>query len=124
MVRFGRFTLAAAAALTLAGCKDVGLQGNVPLADAVDRAPKPLVQQTTPLHPAPAAGAPQAFRLDSATWVASDTELKVGDGDVHEVATVDGTAVYALRWDDSPYDRLLAKRPQGGYQQYDKVIGR
>lgn len=124
MRRFGRIGLAAMAIVALAGCKDVGLQGNIPLAQARVKPPPPLVAQTTPIGPQVVAkGMPESVRLDSTTWapVSTTRHIMAADSDVHEVGTVGGMTFYALRWDSAPYDFLLAKKPDGSWLRYDRV---
>ncbi len=124
MRRIWGICLASTATLSLGACKDVGLKGNVPLAQAEHAPPTPLVQQTDLAQHRLPAGTPVAIELDSTTWTVDGTAVALADGDVRSVGSAGGQAVYALRWDDPPFDMLLTRLPDGQYQKYTEVVGR
>lgn len=124
MRRICGISCAALTALTLGACKDVGLQGNVPLAKAENAAPEPLVQQTDLSRPVLPPGTPTAIELDSTTWTLDGTAVDIADTELRSVGSAAGQSVYALRWDEPPYDVLMTRLPDGQYQKYRQVIGR
>ncbi|NIP83255.1 MAG: hypothetical protein GWM90_30130, partial [Gemmatimonadetes bacterium] len=104
--------VAALAVLTLAGCSDVGLAGNVPLTDAMRAPPPPLVAQVHPPREAGHAG----VMLGGSRWVDSGLPLEIPARDLREVGAGHGHALYALRWDEPPFDRIYTRMPDGRWQ--------
>ena len=92
---------------TAAGCKDMGLEGNVPLEEAQDRPPSALVAAV--LAPVEAVNA--RLIVDGRLWIPSGQPLTLQESDVRAVGSATGQTVYARRWDESPYDALFVRAP-------------
>ena len=101
------------AVLALAGCKDSGLPGkNLPLQLAEH---KPL--------PYPVYSYPQgqlqvgAIEVAGRDWLTVQVEERIPDALMVALPTGDGPTVYALAWDDAPYDRLYHQLAAGRYRR-------
>lgn len=126
------FTLAAP--LALAGCQDLGLEGNIPLAEAEDRAPSELVAAVY----APTEVQDQQLIVDGRLWVPQGAPLTVSARELRPVGSAGGKTVHARSWDQAPYDALFTELPpqaptdslvfgpQEGtqWQEWAPVIGR
>lgn len=88
-----------------AGCRDMGLEGNLPLAEAEQRQTSALVAAV--MQPADAA-APRLV-VDGRLWVASGQPTTMNQADLRAVGSADGRTVYARGWDASPYDALFVR---------------
>lgn len=95
---------------TVAGCKDMGLPGNVPLEEAQDRPPSALVAAV--LAPVEAVNA--RIVVDGRLWVPSGQPLTVQESDLRAVGSATGRTVHARRWDASPYDALFVREESAG----------
>ena len=95
---------------TTAACRDMGLEGNIPLEEAMEKPPTPLVVAVT--SAADAAG--DRLVVDGRLWVPSGMPLTMEEADLRAVGSATGRTVYARRWDQSPYDALFIPRPTGG----------
>lgn len=101
--------LAILAVLVLAGCKDVGLKGNIPLAEAEFKPLKPLLANDYP-PPKPGHTGPV---FAGTRWPEAGMPVQIPDQDLVRVDSTSDHALYALRWDQPPYDRLYTKVTQG-----------
>jgi hypothetical protein len=116
--KHSRGALAVLAIVVLAGCKDVGLKGNIPLAEAQFKPLKPLLANDYP-PPVPGHTGPL---FDGTRWPDSGMPVRIPAQDLVEVGSAHGHPLYALRWDRPPYDRLYAKVAQG-WQSHLPVRG-
>lgn len=112
----------ALAVLAVAGCEESKTQ-LLPLEAAKYKPPKSVAEQTVPPAPEPVAERPieVAGRLYQ-PWAA---EHQLPERNLRQVGTVEGRPVYALAWDDPPYDRLLIPAPgrPGVWQELVEVHG-
>lgn len=99
--------IAMLAALALTGCKDLGLEDNVPLEQAENRPPSDLVAAVM----APTRSGAADLVVDGRLWVPSGLPLTLRAGELRPVGTAGGRAVYARSWDEPPYDALFTRRP-------------
>jgi hypothetical protein len=122
-------TLALAGALALAGCRDMGLEGNVPLAEAEQMPPSELVAA---VHPARGAAEGHELILEGALWVPSGGPGALSSDALRPVGAAQGRTVYARTWDRPPYDELFTRvegaagepgAAEGDWQSYLPVIG-
>ena len=86
-----------------AGCKDMGLEGNIPLDEARDRAPSQLVAAVM----RPTESVAERLIIDGRRWLPSGLPLTMNQADLRAVGSADGTTVHARQWDQSPYDALF-----------------
>lgn len=109
--------------LLAGGCADVGLAHvNTPLAET--RMAPPAQVATVSAEPALDPGGPLPdIRLGGQRWVATGAFLHLPDRHVQPVGSAAGHLFYAFRWDQPPFDRLLASRPGGLWQEYREVVG-
>lgn len=107
--KYSRGALAALAIILLAGCKDLGLRGNVPFAEARF---KPLVPLLANDYPPPVPGRTGPV-FDGTRWPDAGMPVRIPAQDLVEVGSAHGHPLYALRWDQPPYDRLYAKVARG-----------
>jgi hypothetical protein len=93
--------LAVAASMVLGGCRDSGLPDrNLPRAEA---------EQRTYGYPAYQPFAPaltEVWDLDGRRWQLSAHVETIDAARLRSVANANGTAMYALSWDEQPLDRL------------------
>lgn len=111
-------TIALAALLALAGCRDMGLAGNGPLERAEQMAPAELV---TAVH-APTAGDAEVV-MDGRLWVPWGVPTAGDALDLRPVGSAHGVTVYARYWDRSPYDEIFTRDDAGDWQGHAPVIG-
>lgn len=95
-------------ALTMAAttaCRDMGLDGNVPLDQAENKAPRPLVEAVTQR------GQDTGPRLvvDGRLWVPSGEPQDLDNDDLRAVGSGDGHTVYARPWDRPPFDAIFVQ---------------
>lgn len=90
---------------TAAGCKDLGLDGNIPLEEAQDRPPSALVAAVM----APVEPVSERLVVDGRLWIPSGMPLTLQESDLRAVGSATGRTVYARRWDESPYDALFVR---------------
>ena len=88
-----------------AGCRDMGLDDNIPLEEARERAPRPLVAAVM----SPAETVSQPIIVDGRLWVPSGMPLTLQETDLRAVGSATGRTVHARRWDASPYDALYVR---------------
>lgn len=105
MKRMAMATLALLAG-TMVGCKDMGLDGNIPLSEAESRPPAELVAMT--MQPTAPTAAPLV--VDGRLWVHSGLPFAMDPADVRAIGSAAGTTVYARTWDRSPYDALFVRQ--------------
>lgn len=120
------FTLVTA----LAGCQDAGLEGNVPLEEAMNRPPSDLVAA---VH-APAGTEDGQLVVDGRLWVPSGTPRSLDAAGLRAVGSASGRTVHARTWDRPPYDALFtpaaddtagaATSAPDAWQEWAPVIGR
>ena len=94
-------------ALTLLGCRDMGLEYNLPLEEAQNRGPSELVAAVM----APAASMDFELVVDGRLWVPSGLPLTLRSGELRPVGAAAGRSVYARAWDGPPYDALFTPLP-------------
>lgn len=88
-----------------AGCKDMGLDGNLPLEEARARQNSALMRAiSTPTE----SGATRLI-VDGRLWVPAGRPLTVQAEDLRSIGAADGQTVYARGWDRSPYDALFIR---------------
>ena len=105
-------------ALLLAGCRDMGLPGNLPLEDVAHGAPPELVAA---VH---GGGADEdALALDGRLWVPWGLPRRFDTGELRPVGSVQGLTVHVRSWDRSPYDGLFVRTVADEWQGYAPVIG-
>lgn len=114
-----RIVLSALALVVLTGCRDVGLQGNVPLAEAEH---KPLLPLQAEVYPAPEPGH-AGVMLDGTRWIDAGLPVEAPARDMREVGQGHGHPLYALRWDEPPFDHIYARMADGRWQRHDPVLG-
>lgn len=105
--------------VALTGCRDMGLEGNVPLQEAEQMAPPDLVAA---VH-GPAQDTAEPVILDGRTWVPWGEPQAMSAGALRPVGSVHGTTVYVRSWDRSPYDALFTATGDGAWQGHAPVIG-
>lgn len=94
-----------ALATTLTGCLDLGLEGNVPLEEAVDR---PAAELVTAVY-GPAADQGQQLIVDARLWVPAGLPQGRSRAGLRAVGAADGRTVFARSWDHAPYDALFTE---------------
>lgn len=122
-------------ALTLAaaGCKDMGLGGDLAAMDQpVDRPPNDLVATVM----APTHVEPNQLVVDGRLWVPSGLPLALRLDELRPVGSAGGHTVYSRKWDAQPFEQLFvrpgAASPAGatagermpGWQAFAPVLGR
>lgn len=107
----------------IAGCEDLGLPGeNIPLEIARTAPPKPLEEQAVRLAPTPVPGIPEGgVSVGEQVFTPTATEYTLADADVTRIGEAGGAAIFALRWDASPYDYVLVRLPSGRYARLDPL---
>lgn len=97
-----------------AGCKDSGLPDrNLPKADA---------ERRTYEYPAyQAAVEPQVWELAGRRWQAGGPVEAIDSTLLRAVASAGGATIYALEWDEEPYDRLFTPAAGGGWQPVEAL---
>lgn len=111
----------ASAVLTLAvlaGCTDLGLEGNVPLEQARHAPPAELVAAVHGQAADAAEGVVMAGRL----WVPWGLPVAGDRLELRPVGSVHGVTLHARAWDRPPFDALFA-REAGEWQGHAPVIG-
>jgi hypothetical protein len=101
-------------ALATGACRDMGLRGNVPLAEAETRTFRYSVYAATE----PGAEA-ELVAVGGATWMAAGTAESLPDRLFTPVP--DAPQVHALTWDRPPYDRLYVRRDDGSWLPLARV---
>lgn len=100
--RFGGWGLVVVAgSLALGACRDSGLPDrNLPRAEAEHRS------YGYPVYQALAPALAEVWDLDGRRWQLSAHVETIAASQLRSVANANGTAMYALRWDEQPLDRL------------------
>ncbi len=104
--------------LALAGCRDIGLDGNLPLAEAEHKTPRPLVAE---VHAPPSNHA--GVILDGTRWLDTGLPVEIPARYLRQVGVGHGHPLYALRWDEPPFDRIYARVAADRWQPHDPVHG-
>ena len=112
-------TAALAALLMLTGCRDMGLEGNLPLEEAEGMEPTELVASVHDRD----VEAEEAVIFDRRLWVPWGRPLALDLNDLRPVGSVQGVTLHVRRWDGSPYDAILARTVTGTWQSHAPVIG-
>jgi hypothetical protein len=112
MIRFDRAWRTGAvlvAAVSLAACRDVGLDGNIPLAEAENRQFRYNVYQMAegPDH------AGVVVRIGDRRWMRAGPPQSIPAALLTPIAEVDGRSIHALAWDRPPYTTLYARTEDG-----------
>lgn len=97
---------ALATLLVLAGCTDLGLEGNIPLEEARHEPPADLVAAVHGRASAEDGDVVMAGRLWVPWGLPVDGELM----DLRPVGSVHGVTLYARSWDRPPFDALFARQ--------------
>jgi hypothetical protein len=108
------------ALLALAGCRDMGLAGNLPLEEA-ERMPPPALVAAV-FAESPAGG--EDLVIDGRLWVPWGLPVALDAGELRAVGSSHGRTVHARAWDRSPYDALFIPADTDGWQGHAPVIGR
>lgn len=108
---------ALALATAVAGCEDLGLDGNTYLEDAMDRPPSELVAAVY----RPQEVQSQILIMDGREWVPSGGPLTLSEEELRPVGSSNGQTVYARSWDQPPFD-LLFTRLTGGPAPADSAV--
>ncbi|HSJ14095.1 MAG TPA: hypothetical protein VK939_06760 [Longimicrobiales bacterium] len=85
----------------LAGCRDSGLPDR--------NLPREQAEQRTygyPAYQAVGAALAEVWELNGRRWQLSAQVETIAQSGLRSVANANGTAMYALRWDREPFDRL------------------
>jgi hypothetical protein len=121
----------------LAGCRDLGLPGNVPAEEARTAPPPELVAQVM----APAEQEHLRLVVDGRLWMPQGMPVTHIAGELRPVGATAGQTVYARAWDERPYRAIFTRvemppaeeamtaraAMEAGldhWQQYSPVIGR
>jgi hypothetical protein len=110
---------ALAVPLVLAGCRDLGLEGNQPLETWETGAISELV---TSLHTHQAA-AEASVIVDGRLWVPWDRPQPLDQERLRPVGSYQGATLYVRSWDRSPFDDVFAETVAGEWQGHAPVIG-
>jgi hypothetical protein len=105
----GRATAILVATIAMASCRDLGLQGNIPLAEAENRQ---FRYSTYELSDDAARGA-RMLPFEARNWIASAAVEVIPDRLLREVGEAAGTTLYAPVWAETPYVRLYARAEPG-----------
>ena len=113
--RIGRTVLAALLLAGLAaGCRDSGLPDrNLPKADAERRVYDYPAYQ--------AAAETPVWEVGGRRWQASGAVQSIDAGVLRPVAGAGGTTLYALQWDEEPYDRLYTPATNDLWQPVETI---
>lgn len=116
----GSRTLRAGAALiatlTLAGCRDIGLGGNIPLEQATSRELPYQVYETG----TGSAGA-NVFAFGERNWMRSASTEAIPQNVMVSVGSASGTPVYAPAWAQAPHTRLYTPAARGRWHPLTPV---
>jgi hypothetical protein len=123
-------------ALSVVGCKDLGLAGNIPAEESRTMRPPELVAQVWAPVDAPAA----RIVVDGRLWVPTGQPVILPADALRPVGSAGGQTVYARPWDERPYGALFTAVPmppaeaarsareamdagRAHWQKYEPVIG-
>lgn len=114
-------TIALIGLLTLAGCRNMGLDYAGPEDEAVTADPTELVAA---VHARAAEEERRPLIVEGKKWVPSGRPLMLNEDEVTPVGSAGGRTVYARSWDDSPYEALFARGEDGTeWRTYLPVLG-
>ena len=106
-----RVAAAALIAGGLAGCKNMGLQDLRTHEQAMYSELTPLLAQVSEIQP------PRPLwvvQLGGQNWISTPDVYQMPESLLEPVGGLaGGVRFYRLAWDDAPYDRVFASRPQG-----------
>lgn len=93
---------------SLAACRDVGLEGNIPLEQAVQK------ENRYPLYEPAATGAPITSPVahDGRNWLGGSATIPVPGRLMQPVATVGGVELFTPVWSSPPHARYYARAEQ------------
>lgn len=107
------------AAGTLAGCRDVGLPGNIPREEAENRQFRYSVYQAT----AGSGATSNTISFDDRSWLASAELVRVPERLMQPVGTAGGgVELFAPAWSSAPHARLYARAADGRWHPLAPVI--
>lgn len=109
---------ALAVPLVLAGCQDLGLEGNQPLQVAEQAAPSELV---VAVH-ARADAREATVIVDGRLWVPWDRPEALDPDRLRPVGSYQGVTLYVRSWDRPPFDEVFAETVTGEWQGHAPVI--
>lgn len=121
--------IALVGSVALVGCRDMGLEYNIPFEEAAQKPPMALVAAA---YPVDEAGEAPHIVLDGTLWVPSGVPGTVSEGGLRPVGAAQGRTVYARSWDRAPYGELFTRVEEGpvaeigaqaDWQSYLPVIG-
>jgi hypothetical protein len=111
-----------ALALATAGFAACGTYGdNIPLDQAVNRDPLPLVARTMGTATEARQGSAEVITVGDRRWTPSGERVRVPDAQVRAIGTVAGARVFALTWDEEPFSLLLTREEDGRYRLLREV---
>lgn len=110
--------VALAVPLVLAGCRDLGLEGNQPLETWETGALSELVAS---VHDHRAAAEPVI--VDGRLWVPWDRPQPLEADRLRPVGSYQGVTLHVRSWDRSPFDDVFAETVAGEWQGHAPVIG-
>lgn len=96
---------AAVVILALGGCRDLGLDGNVPEEQSRTQAPPDLVRDVIP----PPAETITRLVVDGRLWIPTGRPAHYSSGRLRPVGSAAGQTVYARAWDERPYVALFTR---------------
>lgn len=108
-IETGRVTALLIATMTLAGCRDLGLQGNIPLAEAENRQYRYATYEPSD----EATRGPRLLPFESRMWITSADIEPIPDRLLRAVGEAAGTTLYAPVWSETPYVLLFARAEPG-----------
>jgi hypothetical protein len=108
------FATLAFALLLLGGCRDSGLPNrNLPLEEAMNRQWRyPVYEAATPTTDPDA----RVFALDGRSWMTTGERQAIPQNMLKAAGNAEGTQVFALVWDESPFTRLYILGQDGQYR--------
>lgn len=98
----------AALTVTVVGCVDLGLEGNVPVEESRAAQHSELVSAVY----APADPADPPIVVDGRLWVPTGRTITMSADALRPVGSSGGRTVYARPWDERPYGALFVSVPR------------
>lgn len=125
-MKLHRVALPVLAMLALAGCEKSKTE-LLPHEEARTRPPKQVIRQETQLVAAPVPGPKRELRrepiqLGDRSWVPSGVEYRIPAESLRPAGTAAGLSFYAMRWDETPHDRLFTPLEPGVWMEYVEVF--
>lgn len=108
----GRIAVVMLAAGALTGCRDVGLDFNIPREEAENREFRYGTYD---------AGGEALLQFDNRNWMESAATEHIPDNVLRQVGTANGSAVYAPVWETGPFDRLYMRSGTGRFHAVTPV---